>query len=135
MGDHKEKLKGIDADFIKKGAKKITDEDIEKVTKNADKIKGKVESAGPLKRFIDDVKLLISMVKDYWNHEYREIPFWAIATVVFALLYVLSPVDLIPDIIPGVGYLDDAVVIGLCLFMIEKELDKYGEWKEGDVGG
>jgi len=135
MGDHKEKVKGIDADFIKKGTKKLTEEDIEKVTQKADEIKGKFESAGPLKRFIDDVKLLISMVKDYWNHKYTEIPFWVIATVVFALLYVLSPVDLIPDVIPGAGYLDDAAVVALCLLMIEKELDKYREWKETEVAG
>ena len=42
---------------------------------------------------------------------------------------VLSPIDLIPDVIPVVGLVDDAAVIAICLLMIEQELHDYSEWK------
>jgi uncharacterized membrane protein YkvA (DUF1232 family) len=90
---------------------------------------GKKFSLGPMTHLIDDGKLLISMVKDYWNKEYRAVPYWVIGATVSALLYVLSPVDLIPDFIPGVGYIDDAAVVSACLRMIRKDLARYREWK------
>ena len=129
MGKSKKKIKKVDESFIKKGAKKITKEDIEKVTKKADEIEKKVRESGPLRRYIEDVKLLLSLVKDYWSGNYKEIPYWAIGATVFALLYVLSPIDLIPDFIPVIGLVDDAAVVALCLYMIEQELHDYSEWK------
>ena len=119
----------MDESFIKKGAKRIKEEDIEKVTRKADKIEKKVRESGPLRRYIEDVKLLISLVKDYWFGIYKEIPYWVIGATVFTLLYVLSPIDLIPDVIPVVGLVDDAAVIAICLLMIEQELHDYSEWK------
>lgn len=114
---------------LKKGSAKVTDDEVQKVINKADDIKRKVESNGPLGRFIKDVKLMLSLVKDYWSGNYREIPWWAISAVVAALLYVLSPIDLIPDFIPVVGYLDDAAVVAVCLRMVEQELSKYESWK------
>jgi uncharacterized membrane protein YkvA (DUF1232 family) len=35
----------------------------------------------------------------------------------------------IPDIIIGVGYLDDATVVAFCLKLIERELERYKEWQ------
>jgi uncharacterized membrane protein YkvA (DUF1232 family) len=128
--DVKKILSGINEDFIKKGASSINIEDVKKVMDNAEDIKEKVIKSGPLQRFINDVVLLISMVKDYWTGIYRKFPWWVIAAVVFALLYVLSPIDMIPDFIPGVGMLDDALVMGLCLALIKQDLSKYQEWKE-----
>jgi uncharacterized membrane protein YkvA (DUF1232 family) len=43
------------------------------------------------------------------------VPKSAKAAVVFALLWVLSPIDLIPEFIPVIGPLDDVVVVALCL--------------------
>ena len=129
MSKSKKQIKKVDESFIKKGAKRIKKEDIEKVTRKADEIEKKVRESGPLKRYIDDVKLLLSLVKDYWSGDYKEIPYWAIGATVFALLYVLSPIDLIPDFIPVVGLVDDAAVVALCLYMIEQELHDYSEWK------
>ena len=129
MSKSKKQIKKVDESFIKKGAKRIKKEDIEKVTRKADEIEKKVRESGPLRRYIDDVKLLLSMVNDYWSGDYKEIPYWAIGATVFALLYVLSPIDLIPDFIPVVGLVDDAAVVALCLYMIEQELHDYSEWK------
>ena len=104
--------------------------DVKKVVDRANDITEKVLRSGPLQRFIKDVALLISMVKDYWSGTYRRMPWWVMAAIVFTLLYVLSPIDLIPDFIPVIGLLDDALVMGLCLALIEQDLLKYQEWKE-----
>jgi len=120
---------GIDEDFVKESGKKVTDEDFEKVNKNADKIKNKFASKKTLKRFLTDAKLLLGLVADYWKGDYRTIPFWAIGAIVFSLLYVLNPFDLIPDYIPGAGQIDDVAVMSVCFYLVEKELEKYRNWK------
>ncbi len=123
------KIDSIDEEFIKKGAKGITDKDIQKVTDRADEIQHKFKKSGPLGRFIQDVELLVSIVKDYRNKEYKKVPVWVIGAIVFTLLYVINPLDLVPDFLPFVGYLDDAAVVGICLLMIEQELQEYKRWK------
>ena len=117
---------------VSDGAKKVTEEDVNRVVTRADDIQRKVLGSGALSRLITDVKLMIFLVKDYWNDNYREVPWWTIAAVVAALLYVLSPVDLIPDFIPFFGLLDDAAVVSACLFLVEQDLSNYRKWKNSN---
>lgn len=86
---------------------------------------------GPLEKLLKDVTALVSMVRDYWQGSYREIPFWALGAVVVALLYILNPMDLVPDFIPVVGLVDDTAVIALCLRMVEEDLRRYEKWQAG----
>lgn len=118
---------------LKKGAKNVTEDDLKKVLDKRDEIEEKFKGNGPLGRFIADLKLLFSIIKDYANGEYREIPWYSIAAIVFALLYVLSPIDLIPDFIPGIGLVDDALVVAACLAMVEQDLHAYKDWKKKNV--
>ena len=121
---------GIDKQLVRKGAEKVTERDIKKVTERADDIRKKFSRGGPLRRFLEDLELLLSIIRDYWSGAYRKIPYWAVGAIVFALLYVLNPVDLIPDVIPFVGLLDDAAVVAVCLTLVEQELHYYRQWKE-----
>ena len=115
---------------LKKGAKNVTEEDLMKVINKRDEIEEKFRGNGPLGRFISDLKLMFSVIQDYISGEYREIPWWSIAAIVAALLYVLNPIDLIPDFIPVVGYIDDALVVAACLAMVEQDLQNYKDWKK-----
>ncbi|MBU1409925.1 DUF1232 domain-containing protein [Myxococcota bacterium] len=114
---------------LKKGAKKVTEKDLKNVLEREKEIREKFEGNGPLGRFLEDLKLLFSVIKDYFSGTYREIPWWSIASIVAALLYVLSPIDLIPDFIPVIGYVDDALVVAACLKLVEQDLQNYKEWK------
>ena len=49
--------------------------------------------------------------------------------IIAALIYFFSPVDLIPDCIPGIGLLDDAAVIGIAIKAVDNDLQAYREWK------
>ncbi len=53
--------------------------------------------------------------------------------MVFALIYVFNPFDIVPDVLPIIGAVDDATVIAACLMLIERDLNKYRTWKEGQL--
>jgi uncharacterized membrane protein YkvA (DUF1232 family) len=79
------------------------------------------ESDPPDRRALSDValeavllvpnalKLLTRLVRDPRVSIRRKIPIAA------AILYVMSPIDLIPDVILGIGALDDVVVVSLAI--------------------
>jgi uncharacterized membrane protein YkvA (DUF1232 family) len=107
------------------------DEDIAKVDQRARDIEEKLPK---LKKLMQQGKLILSMVRDYWSGRYREVPYWAISAAALSLLYVLNPLDVIPDVVPGFGYLDDATLVAFCLKLIERELDKYQSWLAAHSG-
>ena len=74
--------------------------------------------------------IMVSFVRSYINKEYREVPMGTIVAIVSALIYVLAPIDLISDAIPGIGYIDDAFVIGACLKLVKSDIDEYQVWRE-----
>jgi uncharacterized membrane protein YkvA (DUF1232 family) len=117
-------------EFVQEGAEKMTDKDVEKVVVKSEDIQKKFAARGPLKRFIEDAHLLIAMVKDYWGKRYRQVPFGTIGAIAFTLIYVLNPFDLVPDVLPIIGEVDDAAVFAACLMLIEKDLHKYKDWKD-----
>ena len=108
--------------------KKYSEDDVNKVFDNEETILNKMNDKN-LKGFIDDVKLFFSMLKDFVTKKYTEVPVGTIMAIAGSLLYVLSPIDVIPDFLPVVGYLDDAGVIALCMNFVKADLDKYKQFK------
>ena len=94
-----------------------------------DKIKQQLENDGGLERYTNDLLLLMSLIKDYYQGNYRNIPYKTISAGVVGLLYLINPIDIIPDFIPFIGQIDDALVLKFCLKLMEKDLVKYKTWK------
>lgn len=126
-------LKKPGQEFIKEGAEEVTPKDIEKVDEKSEDIQEKFSARGPLKRFIVDARLLSALIKDWRAGKYRQALYGTIAAVAFALLYVFNPFDIVPDVLPFLGVLDDATVMGALLMLVERDLNKYRSWKEGQL--
>lgn len=123
-------LRTIDTDFVEKGSRRVSDDDVQEVVEKADAIEKRFSKEGPLGRLVDDGQLMLSLVKDYWQRDYRQLPYWTLSAIAFTLLYIANPLDLIPDALPGVGLVDDAAVLSVCLLMVEQDLYDYKAWKE-----
>ena len=65
-------------------------------------------------------------------------PWYIKVCIAFVVAYILSPVDIIPDFIPILGYVDDIIIIATGIFtvrkMIPKEvLEEYRNYIKPDV--
>lgn len=77
----------------------------------------------------DDLALASDLLRDYATRRYRRIPYWAVTALAALALYLASPIDLIPDFIPGIGQIDDVAVLLIALRLLRKELDAYEAWR------
>ena len=118
------------ANELKEQSAKVHRGGLEALLERQKAVEEKVKNSGRLNRFSTDIKLMFSLIRDYWYGHYRAIPWKSIAAVAGALLYVLNPLDLIPDLIFGFGLVDDAGVVALCLKLVESDLHRYAAWKE-----
>jgi uncharacterized membrane protein YkvA (DUF1232 family) len=73
------------------------------------------------------------MLRHYHTGAYREIPFGSIAAIAAAIIYLVSPIDAIPDFIPIIGYFDDAAVIALCIRMLHTDIEEYRDWNNSET--
>ena len=74
-------------------------------------------------------KVLISLIRAYAKKQYTDVSIGTILLSIACLIYVVNPLDLIPDYVFGVGLIDDAAAIGLVLQAIHMDLDKYKRWQ------
>ena len=105
----------------------ITKDSIPDLIANIEKGIPKMSPAiqGPAK----DILGLVGMVNDWVTGQYKGIPWETILTIIAALTYVVSPVDVIPDVVPVAGVIDDEFVITKVLPAIKYDVAKYKEWK------
>lgn len=85
---------------------------------------------GLIKGLREDLSLLQALCVAWWRGEYRAISKPALVAVVAGLLYFLSPLDAIPDWIPGLGFVDDLAVLAWVMRKWANELQAFRTWKE-----
>ena len=69
------------------------------------------------------------LVNSWCRREYTEVPIGIITAIIGVLVYFVSPIDAIPDFIPGIGLMDDAAVAGGALYLVKNDLDEYMTWR------
>lgn len=123
------KKKTIDAEYVSGEITKIDGDDVEVVMDSEEEISDKMSSSNVLKKYTELGKVMFGMLKDYRKGVYTNVPWFTIAAIAFGFLYILNPFDLIPDFIPGIGYIDDFAVFTFGLRFIETDLHNYLDWK------
>ncbi len=108
-------------EFLKRGSdlEELINSALEKAEKHHDKIQN----------FWRDLHDLICLVGAWWRGHYTDIPWKTICVAIGAIIYFINPLDLIPDGIPGLGYVDDAAVVGFVVVSIQQELETFRNWE------
>jgi uncharacterized membrane protein YkvA (DUF1232 family) len=104
-------------------SKRLLDEAMKKA-KNHEKLNG------PVAELWQNLKTLFRLLKAYFNREYTSIPWGSVVLIVGAIIYFVSPIDLMPDWIPLAGFVDDAAVLVFVIAQVRADLDKFTRWEE-----
>ncbi len=118
----------------KNKAKKIFTDD-EKINslihEGTEKISQLIASSEKMQELVKYMQLIIRMLKAYLNKTYTEIPWKTILAFGAALLYFVTPIDVIPDFIPGLGYIDDLTLLMWVIRSFGEDIERYQQWEEG----
>ncbi len=87
-----------------------------------------------MQKITNQATLVLDLIDDVRAKRYRAVPWVSLAVAGAALLYAVSPSDVVPDFVPGLGALDDVVVISLAMRFIRKDLADYVAFKGYDPG-
>lgn len=91
----------------------------------------KAEGIGEFDEIKTDLGTVFSLVGDYLHGNYKKVSKTSLLLIIGSLLYLLNPMDIVPDFLLGVGFLDDLAVFTYMIKKIRQELDKYRNWKDG----
>lgn len=114
---------------LNKYADEVSQGDVEKTVKDKSKIDKIFEHVKSLAKYKDEIALVFSMLKDYVKGDYKQVPWRTIAVLVGSLAYVVAPLDLIPDVIPIIGWSDDCLALAGALSFAKIDLEAYKVWK------
>lgn len=92
----------------------------------------KKESLVPDKKatFFNTVPRTITMMKLFLRGEYKVIPAATLIGIGLWILYLVLPADFVPDVVPFVGYLDDAAMAAILLSLCQRDLSAFEIWAD-----
>lgn len=88
---------------------------------------------GALAQMARAMRLFVPMCGDVLKGRYRPVPWSAIGWMALAVIYLISPLDLVPDVLLLVGVVDDVVIVGWLLTRVDAALADYRRWKGLDM--
>jgi uncharacterized membrane protein YkvA (DUF1232 family) len=86
------------------------------------------DNKGKLAEIWSDLQLMVNMLRDWRKGAYKRLPKKSLLMIAATFLYFLSPIDFVPDFLPG-GLLDDAALIAFTFTQIQSDVATYKEWK------
>ena len=125
------KLKNlINSKFVKMAQDLVNNPEGLKYKLSKAKEKLQKESVGQaLGAYKDDLQTFLRMIKAWVSRRYRGVSSQTIVYAVLAVIYFLNPTDFIPDIILGLGFIDDIAVISWVLSQIKEDMESFKNWE------
>jgi uncharacterized membrane protein YkvA (DUF1232 family) len=88
---------------------------------------------GPFAETWPYLMAMIRLTRDFHRAEYRDISEQNLQIIIAAILYFVSPFDVIPDWVPVLGHIDDAFVVSLALKSVRLDLDTFMAWETARI--
>lgn len=85
---------------------------------------------GVVDLILTKITLLGRLLKAYVQGQYRHVPTETLLKILATFIYFISPIDLIPDFLPGLGLTDDLALLGWVMKSVTNDLDKFEEWEK-----
>lgn len=89
-----------------------------------------LENANVLGAVWDDLRATLRLLVAWVDRSYHEISWGSVAILVAALVYFVTPVDVIPDALGAIGFVDDVAVITTAVETVRGELDRFRAWEK-----
>lgn len=87
-------------------------------------------NAGALTAVWDDLRAALRLLIAWVQHSYRRVSGGSIVLLIAALVYFVTPVDIIPDTLGAIGFVDDVAVIETAVEAVRTELDRFRDWED-----
>ena len=111
----------------------LEDVDDNDIVYAAYKGKAKLKNLGTapegLEEVWEELHIMVKLCQDYVEKNYQEISWKNMQRIAGAVSYFVTPFDLVPDVIPKIGYLDDKAVLTLALKLAREDFARYRQWQ------
>jgi len=115
------------AKFVSRGAASITPSVAAQLIRHLPqwKLEFTQINAPKFPHLVDQLEFLADAVEDFVEGAYKDLPYAALASAVFALVYAHKKTSVIPESILELGRADDSSVVRAVLIQFEKEFAIY----------
>lgn len=105
--------------------------DAEKLNDLIDKASKKADSkrSGPLDEIWDSLMACFRLLRAYAKRQYTKIPWQSLLLIIASVIYFVMPVDLIPDFLVAVGFVDDAALLAWTIKAVKSDIDDFRTWE------
>lgn len=117
-------LFGKQVDMIVRQEQKVVE-----LVQNVGKKLAKLAENPKVRTLTTPILIFIRMIKAHFSGEHK-IAFGTLALMVLALVYFLSPIDLIPDFLGFFGFADDLSIVLAVYAKLKDEVDGFLDWEK-----
>jgi uncharacterized membrane protein YkvA (DUF1232 family) len=82
-----------------------------------------------MQRTANQTRLVLELLEDARNGAYHDLSWYSVPVAAAALLYAVSPTDVVPDLIPLLGGIDDVALVALAVRLLQRDLRAYCRFK------
>lgn len=77
----------------------------------------------------EDLQTSLRLIRAYGSGTYKQVAWKSVLSLTAGIVYLVSPIDLVPDFIPVQGFLDDFTLLMIVFKQLEKDLLAFREWE------